>query len=97
MGLGTNDLVLDPKSKSFRLIHTSFRGAKSVDGRYHSFWVHRLFQWNGSSFQHDTELPTLWIQYLDRPNHTPTKLLTTALKQKAWLEDADWYQNEIEW
>jgi hypothetical protein len=95
MDLSPEDLVIDPSTKQFRLIHTSYRAAMSTDGRYHSFWVQRFFIWSGGSFQEDTANPPIWIQYLYRSNHEPTKLLTPALKQKAWDEDPD--SDDIEW
>jgi hypothetical protein len=96
MGLGPHDLVLDPKTRSFRLIHTSFRQGQSLDGRFHSFWVHRFYKWDGGSFQLDTDLEPIWVQYLQRPNHDPTKLLTPALKMKAWSDDPE-SEVRIEW
>lgn len=96
MGLGPQDLIIDPATKSFRLIHTSFCSAKSLDGRDHSFWVHRFFLWDGSGFQVDPKLSPVWIQYLNRPNHEPTKLLTSELKAKAWAEDSE-LNLKIEW
>ncbi len=96
MGLGLHDLVLDPASKSFRLIHTSFRSAMSSDGRYHSYWVHRFYEWNGVNFQLDPNISPVWIQYLTRANHEPTKLLTPSAKAKAWIEDSV-SERRIEW
>ncbi|HVU27097.1 MAG TPA: hypothetical protein VHG71_05100 [Verrucomicrobiae bacterium] len=92
--LGPQNLVLDPKTKNFRLIHTAFRQGLSVDGQYHSFWVHRVFQWNGVAFQMDKDFSPIWIQYLNRPNHEPTKLLTAELEQKIWSDDLE---STIEW
>jgi len=89
MGLGPHDLVVDPKTRSFRLIHTSFRSGKSLDGEIHSFWVHRFYKWENRRFQSDADLPPLWIQYLSRPNHEVTKLLTPDLKAKAWADDPE--------
>ena len=89
MGLGPQDLVTDPKTKKFRLIHTSFRQGTSLDGEIHSFWVHRFYKWEGRQFQSDTDLPPMWIQYLYRPNHEVTKLLTPELKAKAWADDPE--------
>lgn len=94
MGLGADDLVLDPATKRFRLVHTSFREGEALDGRVHSFWVHRFYEWNGVAFQLDTRLSPIWIQFLARPNHEPTKLLTPKLKAKLWTEDAD---SGVEW
>lgn len=96
MGLGPHGLVFDPATKSFRLIHTSFRSAISSDGRYHSYWVHRFFQWNGVGFQLDPKRSPVWIQYLTRTNHEPTKLLTPEAKAKAWIEDSE-SEQRIEW
>jgi len=96
MGLGVHSLVIDPHSKAFRLIHTSFHSGKTTDGRYHSFWVHRFFEWNGVAFCQDAKIPPVWIQYLYRPNHEPTKLLTPALKVKIWQEDNE-ADSAIEW
>jgi len=85
MGLGPHDLVLDPQTKTFRLIHASFRWGQSTDGRTHSFWVHRFYRLDDNlRFQRDENLPAVWIQYLNRANHEPTKLLTHRLKAKAW-------------
>ncbi len=95
MDLSPDDLVIDPKTKQFRFIQTSFRQGKALDGEYHSFWIHRFYMWQGVHFQEDSATLPVWIQYLDRPNHEPTKLLTPALKQKAWDEDPDF--NNIEW
>ena len=96
MGLGPHALVLDPAAKSFRLIHTSFRSAMSSDGRYHSYWVQRFFEWNGVGFQLDPKRSPVWIQYLTRTNHEPTKLLTAEAKAKAWIEDSK-SEQRIEW
>ena len=49
MDLSSGDLVIDPVTRQFRLIQTSHRAAISHDGRYHSFWVHRFYMWNGAS------------------------------------------------
>jgi hypothetical protein len=95
MDLSPEDLVIDSATKQFRLVQTSFRQADTPDGKYHSFWVHRFFIWNGNRFLEDAALPPIWIQYLYRSNHEPTKLLTPALKQKAWDEDPE--SNNIEW
>lgn len=96
IGLGPGDLVCDPTTKAFRLIHTPFCSGKCRDDRYHSFWVHRFFEWSGVGFQVDPKLPAVWIQYLDRPNHEPTKLLTPALKAKLWENEQE-FQETIEW
>jgi hypothetical protein len=96
MDLGPENLIVDPKTKSFRLIHTSFRSALGPDGRYHSFWVHRFFKWEYDRFDEDPELPPVWIQYLSRSNHEPTKMLTPGVKAKAWADDPE-SQAKIEW
>jgi hypothetical protein len=96
MGLGPHNLVVDPKTKTFRLIHTSFRSGETLDGRFHSFWVHRFFKWEDGAFRSDSNLSPVWIQYLNRPNHEPTKLLTTKMKAKIWIEDPE-SEPEIEW
>ena len=96
MGLGPHALVQDPQIKSFRLIQTSLRAAQSSDGRIHSFWVHRFYKWEGYSFRSDTGLPPIWIQYLNRPNHEATKLLSAKQKLKAWGDDAA-SESPIEW
>jgi hypothetical protein len=96
MGLGPHSLVLDPKTKSFRLIHTSDRWGETLDGKIHSFWVHRFFKWDGDSFRNDADLPPVWIQYLNRPNHEATKLLTPQLKAKIWAEESE-SKTRIEW
>lgn len=96
MDLGPENLVVDPKTKGFRLIHTSFRSAMGPDGRYHSFWVHRFFKWEYDRFDEDADLPPVWIQYLFRSNHEPTKMLTPAIKAKAWADDPE-SQAKIEW
>jgi hypothetical protein len=96
MGLGEHDLVVDPKTKAFRFIHTSFRQGKSADGNYHSFWVHRFYKWSGYRFEADESLAPVWIQYLDRPNHEPTKLLDSRLKSKLWADDPQ-SQAAIDW
>jgi hypothetical protein len=57
MDLNSDDLVVDPTTKHFRFIETSFRQGMTLDGQYHSFWVHRFFSWDGSGFQEDTVLP----------------------------------------
>ncbi len=95
-GLGPESLVVDPATKSFRFVHTSFRQGKGLDGRDHSFWVHRFFLWTGGGFEFDEKLPTIWVQYLGWPNHEPTKLLTPELKTKIWAED--WrFKSDIQW
>lgn len=96
MGLGPHNLVVDPKTKTFRLIHTSFRSDETLDGRSHSFWVHRFFKWENESFQSDSNLSPVWIQYLNRPNHEPTKLLTSKMKAKIWIDDPE-TEFKIEW
>jgi hypothetical protein len=97
MGLGPHDLVLDPQTKTFRLIHASFRQGESTDGITHSFWVHRFYKWDDNlRFQRDGNLPAIWIQYLNRPNHEPTKLLTQRLKAKAWAGDSE-SEPKIDW
>ena len=96
MGLGPHHLVLDPGTKTFRLIHASFRQDESTDGRTHSFWVHRFYKWDDLRFQRDETFPAIWIQYLNRPNHEPTKLLTARLKARAWAEDSE-SEPRIDW
>jgi hypothetical protein len=94
-GIGPQSLVVDPATKSFRFIHTSFRQGKGLDGRDHSFWVHRFFKWQSGSFELDEKISPIWIQYLERPNHEPTKLLTPGLKAKIWSDD--WrFRSDIE-
>ena len=92
MGLGPHNLVLDPATKSFRLIHTSFLSAMSTDGRDHSYWVHQFYEWNGTSFRLDPKISPVWIQFLTRTNHEPTKLLAPEAKAKLWTQDTS-----IEW
>jgi len=89
MGLGPHDLVVDPQTKAFRLIHTAFRQGESTDGKTHSFWVHRFYKWDNLRFQRDEGFAAFWIQYLNRHNHEPTKLLTERLKAKAWAGDSE--------
>jgi hypothetical protein len=96
MGLGTDNLVLDPATKSFRFIQTLLCGAECLDGKTHNFWVHRFYKWNGESFENDSKLPPIWIQYLERKNHEPTKLLTPKLKAKAWADFPEG-KERIEW
>ena len=96
MGLGPHALVLDPKTSSFRFIHTSFRQAQSLDGRVHSFWVHRFYRWEDGRFAQDANLEPVWIQYLNRPNHELTKLLNSRLRAEAWQKDPE-SQAGIEW
>ena len=83
MGLGPHDLVLDPQTKTFRLIETSFRQGVSTDGKTHSFWGHRFYKWDNLRFQRDDRISAVWIQYLNRPNHEPTKLRLKAGAVKA--------------
>jgi hypothetical protein len=89
MGLGPHSLVLDPTTKDFRLMQTSLCGAYCLDGKPHNFWVHRFYKWNGKSFESAPNLPPIWIQYLNRTNHEPTKLLTPELKAKAWAKNSE--------
>ena len=97
MGLGPHSLVTDPQTKAFRLIHTSFRQGESTDGRTHSFWVHRFYKLDENfRFQRDGSFSPIWIQYLNRPNHEPTKLLTPRLKAKAWAGDSE-SEARIDW
>lgn len=96
MGLGPHSLILDPKTKGFRLMHTSFCQSPSLDGKTHSFWVHRFYKWEDGLFQRDEDFQTEWIQYLNRPNHRATKLLTPELKTKAWRDSAE-SERSIEW
>ncbi len=95
-GLGPESLVVDPETKTFRLIHTSFLQGKGTDSRVHSFWVHRFFTWSGGGFWMDEKRSPVWIQFLDRPNHQPSKLLTPQLKAKIWAEDFR-AQSDIQW
>jgi len=88
-GLGPHDLVIDPVSREFRFMQTTFVQGKTLDGRYHAFWVHRFFKWENGSFRFDPGMSPVWVQYLDRPNHEPTKLLSPKLKAKIWSEDLD--------
>lgn len=60
-----------------------------MNGQYHTFWVHRFFKWDNWSFRADPNIPPVWVQYLNQPNHEPTKLLTPTLKAKIWAEDPD--------
>ncbi|HOX59027.1 MAG TPA: hypothetical protein P5205_18065 [Candidatus Paceibacterota bacterium] len=96
MGLGPHHLVIDPKTNTFRLIHAAFRQGESTDGRTHSYWVHRFYKWDNLRFERDENLPPIWIQYLNRPNHEPTNLLTPRRKAKAWAGDSD-ADAKIDW
>lgn len=96
MGLGPHALVKDPRSKRFRLMHTSLCGGQSSDGRSHNFWVHRFYKWENGSFQNDEKNPPIWIQYLNRPNHEATQLLSVKQKARAWADDAK-SEAPIEW
>ena len=98
MGLGPSSIVIDPKSGKFRLIQTSFRQSQSVDGKTHSFFVHRFYKWEWAAFRPDSSLPPIWIQFLNKPNHEATKLLTSILKEKSWNEDNEYKMHfNIEW
>ena len=98
MGLGPASLVAHPTTKEFRLIHTSFRQSNSIDNKIHSYFVHRFFKWEYGTFRPDSSLPPIWIQYLFRPNHDATKLLTPRQKEKAWNEDDEYLLNfPIDW
>ena len=44
MGLGPHNIVLDPKTKSFRLIHTSDRWGETLDGKIHKLLGASFFQ-----------------------------------------------------
>jgi hypothetical protein len=96
MDFGLHDIVIDPKTKAFRLIQTSFRQGECVDENIHSFLVHRFYKWEFEEFQRDEDIQPVWVQILNRPNHEPTKLLTPQLKTKVWAED---YESEarIDW
>jgi len=96
MGLGPHDLVVDPRTKTFRLMHTAFRQGESTDGRTHSFWVHGFYKWDSLRFQRDEDIRAIWVQYLNRPNHEATKLLTERLKAKAWAKDSE-AEAPIDW
>lgn len=95
-GLGRHSLVIDPTTKTFRFMHTTFCPAKGKEGRYHAFWVHRFFEWENGSMRLDEHHPPIWVQYLFRPNHEPTKLLTEQMKAKAWAAERD-RLDYIEW
>jgi len=86
MGLGPSSLVIDPQSKTFRLIHTEFRQSGGTDKKVHSFFVHRFYKWEWGSFRLDSNISPMWIQFLEKPNHETTRLLTPSLKEKAWNE-----------
>ncbi len=94
-GLGRHSLILDPATKTFRFMHTTFCQTEGMDGRYHSFWVHRFYKWDGS-MRLDDDCPPVWVQYLFRPNHEPTKLLTQQMKERAWAQGWD-ERDSIEW
>jgi hypothetical protein len=96
MGLGPHDIVLDPATKTFRFIHTTFCQGQASDGSVHSFWVHRFYVWQEVQFESDSKLPPIWIQYLEHPNHVATKLLTPKLKVKIWGSPAE-FGERIEW
>jgi hypothetical protein len=95
-GLGRHDLVIDPATKKFRFMHTTFCEAKGLDGRYHSFWVSRPFKWEDDSMLLDDHYPPVWVQFLFRPNHEPTKLLTAQMEAKAWAAQR-FAREKIEW
>jgi hypothetical protein len=95
-GLGRHSLVMDPGTKTFLLMHTTLCSAEGTDGRYHSFWVHRLYKWENGYLSLDNRYPSIWVQYLFRPNHEPSKLLTPEMKIKAWEEERD-RQDSIEY
>lgn len=88
-GLGRHSLVMDPVTRTFRFMHTTFCDAEGTDGRYHSFWVHQFYKWEGGNMSLDDKYSAIWIQYLFRTNHEPTKLLTPEIKAKAWAEEQE--------
>lgn len=65
------------------LVRTDSKDSK--DGREHSFWVYRLFRVVGDSLMAEPEgvegFPR-WIQYLKRPNHRETSLLSSSQKRR---------------
>ncbi|MBA4374445.1 MAG: hypothetical protein C0402_16470 [Thermodesulfovibrio sp.] len=95
MGLGPSSLVIDPNSKTFRLIRTSFRQGSGIDKKSHSFFVHQLYKWDEVAFREDDKLPAIWIQFIEKANHTATTLLTPKLKEKTWNEGRE--IKAIEW
>ncbi len=87
-----NTLGFDPKdvlqlgSGQASVVHTWFISAEepSRDGKYHTFWVYHFLKVRGTKLVFDSSRKPIWIQYTFKPNHTPTRLLSSEQKKRWW-------------
>jgi hypothetical protein len=89
-----NTLGFDPKdllqfeSGQASVLHTWFISAEepSRDGKYHTFWVYHFLKVRGTKLVFDAARKPIWIQYTFKPNHTPTRLLSSEQKKRWWVK-----------
>ncbi|MBU0681308.1 MAG: hypothetical protein KKD73_07795 [Proteobacteria bacterium] len=76
-----------------KFMHTSLiYGEEGQDGKAHNYWVYNLFGFESQSMTPqnnvDARFPK-WIMYSSKPNHTATRQLTTAQKQRLWQQEEE--------
>jgi hypothetical protein len=85
MGFDPKDL-LQLESGQGNVVHTWFISAEEParDGKYHTFWVYHFLKVRGTKLVFDSSRKPIWIQYTFKPNHTPTRLLSSEQKKRWW-------------
>jgi hypothetical protein len=85
MGFDPKDLLRLELGKA-SVVHTWFIDGetKTRDGKFHSFWVYHFLKVRGTQLVFDAARKPIWIQYTFKPNHTPTRLLSSEQKKRWW-------------
>jgi hypothetical protein len=85
MGFNPSSL-LQLGSGQANVVHSWFIYSETPtsDGRDHSFWVYHFLKIRGTKLVFDSARKPIWIQYTFKPNHTPTRLLSSAQKKRWW-------------
>jgi hypothetical protein len=68
-------------------VQTFITEAKSSDGKWHHFWIHRLLAFRKDRLCPVDEFIPRWRMYTFKPNHTETPLLTKAQKEKLFMRE----------
>lgn len=86
MGFSNNRLVRLPDNRS-AIICTAYVAVETKrDKKYHSFWRHTSLRVSGSSLYEDSGFGAVWVQYTNRPQNQPTKLLTATEQLNYWQQ-----------
>jgi hypothetical protein len=90
MGFDPKDL-LQLESRQASVVHTWFIDSeeKTRDGKYHTFWVYHFLKVRGTKLVFDSSRKPIWIQYTFKPNHTPTRLISSEQKKRWWAKQKE--------